>query len=156
MTPEDMRQKATELFGRRFHCSQAVLAAGQEKMNAVDEHVLKALGAFGGGIAGTGRTCGALTGAVALISSLFSRGNLNDREDPRMWSLSLKFLEKFEQLTTAHGGVDCRMISRVDWQNREEVKEFYSNPESRRKICSRLVGDAAYALGELLEGEGLS
>ncbi len=155
MTPEDMRQKAMELFWKRAHCSQAVLAAGQERMNILNEDVLKALGSFGGGIAGTGRACGALTGAVALISSLFSRGNLNEKEDPRMWSLSLKFIERFEQLTSAHGGVDCRAIARVDWQNREAVKEFYSNPESRRKVCAQLVGDAAYVLGELLDEEKL-
>ena len=33
------------------------------------------------------------------------------------------------------------------------MKDYYANPESRRKICIKLVGDSAYALGVLLEQE---
>jgi hypothetical protein len=47
--------------------------------------------------------------------------------------------------------MNCRDIAKIDWKNREEVKNFYSNPESSRKICIKLVGDAAFALGELIE-----
>jgi C_GCAxxG_C_C family probable redox protein len=151
MTPEEMRDKAVDLSTRRFHCSQVVLAVGQEKMDVVNEEVVKAMGAFGGGIAGTSRVCGCLTGGVALISSLFSRGNIQGKEDPKMWSLSHKFIRQFEELTREHGGVNCRDIARMDWQDRGRVKEFYGNPDSRRKICIKLVGDTAYALGKLLE-----
>ncbi len=156
MNPEQMQDRALDLFRKRFHCSQAVLAVGQEKLGIVNEEVIKALGAFGGGIAGTCRVCGALTGGVAVISSLFSRGNLESKEDPRMWSVSRKFISEFERLTREHGGSDCRDIAGVDWQDKEMVKQFYSNPESRRKICMQLVGDTALILGKLLEAEGLA
>jgi C_GCAxxG_C_C family probable redox protein len=156
MSPEQMREKAVDLFRKRFHCSQAVLAVGQDKLGIVNEEVIKALGAFGGGIAGTCRVCGALTGGIAVISSLFSRGNLESKEDPRMWSVSHKFIREFERLTQEHGGTDCRDIARMDWQDKEMVKQFYSDPESRRKICMQLVGDAAFMLGKLLETEGLA
>ncbi len=129
---------------------------GQEKANLVDAGVIKAVGAFGGGIAATSRVCGVLLGGVALISSIYSRSNIKEKENPRMWSLSYKFVKKFEELTQPFGGVDCRDIARVDWKNREATKEFYSNPESRRKFCIQLVGDAAYVLGELLEAEKVS
>ena len=156
MSPEQMQDRALDLFKKRFHCSQAVLAAGQEKLGIVNEDVIKALGAFGGGIAGTCRACGALTGGVALISSLFSRGNFESKEDPRMWSVSLKFIREFEELTREHGGTDCRDIAKINWQNNDMVREFYRNPESRRKVCIQLVGDTALMLGKLLESEGLA
>jgi C_GCAxxG_C_C family probable redox protein len=156
MNPEQMREKALDLFLKRFHCSQAVLAVGQEKLGIVNEEVIKALGAFGGGIAGTCRVCGALTGGIAVISSLFSRGNLESKEDPRMWSVSHKFIGEFEKLTQEHGGTDCRDIARMNWQDKEMVQQFYSSPESRRKICIQLVGDTAFMLGKLLETEGLA
>lgn len=151
MSPEEMRRKAIDLFEKRFHCSQAVLAVCQEKLNMVDEAVVKAVGSFGGGIAGSCRVCGALLGGVAFISSIYSRGNPNDKEDPRMWGLSAKLIKKFEELTESFGGVDCRDIARMDWKDRRATKDFYGNPESRRKICVKLVGDTAYALGEILE-----
>ncbi|MFP5213242.1 MAG: C-GCAxxG-C-C family protein [Acidobacteriota bacterium] len=146
-----MRQKAMDIFKQRFHCSQAVLAAAQEKMGMVNEDVVKALGAFGGGIAGSGRVCGCLTGGIAMISSLYSRGNLEGKEDLRMWTASHKLIKKFEELTKEHGSTNCCDIARVNWRDSKAAKEFYSDPESRRKICVQLVGDTAYALGEILE-----
>ncbi len=119
----------------------------------VDEATVKAVGAFGGGIASSGNVCGILIGGVAMISSIYSRGNLEEKENPRIWALSSKFLSKFEEMTEAYGGMNCRDIARLDWKNRDAVKDYYSNPESSRKICIKLVGDAAYVLGELLEQE---
>ncbi len=126
---------------------------GQEKVNMVNESVIKALGAFGGGVGSTGRVCGALLGGVALISSIYSRGNLDEQEDPRMWKLSYKLTKIFEDLTQPYGGINCRDIARVDWSDSEATKDFYENPDSRKKICIRLVGDVACALGELLDKE---
>jgi C_GCAxxG_C_C family probable redox protein len=151
MGPEEMKQKAIELFEKRFHCSQAVLTAGQEKLDRVDEEVVKSMGAFGGGIASSGRVCGALIGGIALISSLYSRGNLQDKEDPQMWHLSRKLVKRFEELTAPFGGVECNKIAQTDWFDAQQVKEFYKNPESRRKHCIGIVGETAYMLGEILE-----
>jgi C_GCAxxG_C_C family probable redox protein len=151
MSPEEMQQRASELFQKRFHCSQAVLAAGQEKVERVDEEVVKAMGAFGGGIASSGNVCGALIGGIALISSIYSRGNVEGKEDPQMWHLSRKLFKKFEELTASFGGVECSKIAQVNWFDGQEVKEFYKNPESRRKHCMEIVGKTAYMLGEILE-----
>lgn len=120
-------------------------------MNLVNESAIKAVGAFGGGIAASGSVCGTLLGGVAMISSLYSRGNLGEKEDPKVWVLSSQFLKQFEELTKPYGGLNCRDIAGVDWQNRKAVKKYYSDPKGGRKICVKLVGDAAYALGEILE-----
>ncbi|MBA4395678.1 MAG: hypothetical protein C0407_19165 [Desulfobacca sp.] len=124
---------------------------GQEKMNVKDEGVVKAMGAFGGGVASSGRVCGCLLGGVGFISSLYSRGNLEGKEHPRMWRLSYKLTKKFEELTKPFGGVNCSDIARVNWSDKEQAKEFYNNPEGRRQYCIQLVGDTAYLLGEILD-----
>ena len=124
---------------------------GQEKIGEIDENAVKALGAFGGGIASSGNVCGVLIGGIAAISSIYSRGNLNEKENPRLWSASSKFLKKFEELTSSFVSMNCRDIAQVDWKNKLEVKNYYINPMSSRKVCIKLVGDAAYALGELIE-----
>jgi len=122
-------------------------------MNMKDESAVKAVGAFGGGIASSGSVCGILLGGVAMISSMYSRGSLDEKENPRMWGLSKKFLKKFEELTEPYGGMNCRDIAAVDWNDKIAVKNYYANPFSSRKTCIRLVGEAAYILGELLELE---
>jgi len=124
---------------------------GQEKIGEIDETAVKAMGAFGGGIVSSGNVCGILIGGIATISSIYSRGNLDEKEDPRTWSVSSKFLKKFEELTAPFSSMNCCDIAKVDWKDRAAVKNYYSNPESSRKVCTKLVGDAAYALGELLD-----
>ena len=126
---------------------------GQEKIGEIDETAIKAMGAFGGGIVSSGNVCGILIGGIAAISSIYSRGNLDEKENPRLWALSSKFLKKFEELAEPYGGMNCRDIAGVDWKNRDAAKEYYSNPDSSRKICIKLVGEAASILGELLEQE---
>lgn len=127
------------------------MAVGQEKMNTKNEALIKTVGAFGGGIGGSGRVCGALLGGVAFISSLYSRGNLAEKEHPQMWRLSHKLNKKFEELTKPFGGVNCSDIARVNWSDKEQTKEFYNSPDSRLHHCLQLVEDTASALGEILD-----
>ena len=126
---------------------------GLEKIDQYDENTIKAVGAFGGGIASSGSVCGTLLGAIAAVSSLHGRGSIEDNENPRVWGVSNKLLKQFNELTESYGGRNCRDIARVNWSNRDEVKNFYSNPDSTRKDCIKLVGDFAFALGEILEKE---
>ena len=128
-----------------------VLAVGQEKIGEINEEVVKSAGAFGGGIAASGGPCGIMLGAVALFSSMYSRGNIEGKEDPRMWVLSNKFMDKFSALCKAYGGTNCNDIAKVNWHNKDEAKDYYRNPESRRKECIKLIGKAAAVLGEILE-----
>jgi C_GCAxxG_C_C family probable redox protein len=153
MRPDEMREKAIELFKQRMHCSQVLALVGLEKLGLDDPSVVKALGAFGGGIGGTGNICGALVGATSVIGMLYSRSSLEEKENPRMWSATKAVMKNFEELTAQHGGINCCQIARVDWMDRDQVKDFYGNPESRRQHCMTVVGETAKALGELLEKE---
>jgi C_GCAxxG_C_C family probable redox protein len=153
MRPDEMREKAIELFTQRMHCSQVLAMVGLEKLGIDDPSVIKALGAFGGGIGGTGNICGALVGAASVIGSLYSRSSLEERENPRMWAATKAVMKNFEELAAPHGGINCCQIARVNWMDRDQVKDFYGNPDSRRQHCIKVVGDTAKALGELLEQE---
>lgn len=153
MTPEEMGTKAKELMKKKFHCSQAVLAAGQEKLGISSPEVVKAVGLYGGGVSGTGEICGALLGGIALISSLYSRANLEDKESPKMWKLGHMLDDRFSKITSQFGGKLCRDIARVDWSDRDQVSSFYKDQDSRRKHCYEVVEETARALGEILEQE---
>jgi C_GCAxxG_C_C family probable redox protein len=153
MRPNEMRDKAIELFKQRLHCSQVLAMVGMEKLGISDPSVIKAMGAFGGGIGGAGNICGVLVGAVSVIGSLYSRGSLEEKENPRMWAATKTVLRNFEALAAPHGGINCCQIARVDWMDRDQTKDFYRNPGSRRQHCITIVGETAKALGELLEQE---
>jgi len=153
MRPDEMRDKAIHLFEQRMHCSQVLAMVGLEKLGVDEPSVIKALGAFGGGIGGTGHVCGALVGATSVIGALYSRASLEEKENPRMWPVAKAVVTHFEELTAPFGGIACGQIARVDWMNRDQVKDFYGNPDSRRRHCMTVVGETARALGELLERE---
>jgi len=126
---------------------------GLEKIEKYDENVIAAAGAFGGGIASSGSVCGTLLGAISAVSALHSRGSLEDKENPRMWGVSHKVIRQFDELTQPYGGRNCSNIARINWSDRDEVRNYYSNPDSTRKDCIKLVGDLAYSLGVILEKE---
>jgi C_GCAxxG_C_C family probable redox protein len=151
MTPEEMKERARELFRQCMHCSQAVLAAGLEKIGRQEPELIRAVGSYGGGIASSGRTCGCLLGGVALISLMHSKSRPDEPEDVAMWKLSSKLNRAFDELCREYGGTDCADIAQVNWRDRDQVKEFYGNSESRRRHCMELVGRTARTLGELLD-----
>jgi C_GCAxxG_C_C family probable redox protein len=153
MGPDEMQEKAVDLFLKRMHCSQAIAVVGLEKLGVTAPEVIKSLGAFGGGIGGTGNICGALVGAAGVVGSLYSRSSLEEKENPRMWAATKKVMKDFEELSAQYGGINCVQIAQVDWMERDQVKDFYTNPDSRRQHCIRVVGETARALGELLERE---
>ncbi len=70
-----------------------------------------------------------------------------------MWAATKTVLRNFEALAAPHGGINCCQIARVDWMDRDQTKDFYRNPGSRRQHCITIVGETAKALGELLEQE---
>ncbi|MFH2127960.1 MAG: C-GCAxxG-C-C family protein [Pseudomonadota bacterium] len=130
------------------------MAVGPEKLGIEDPDMIRAVGAYGGGIASTGRTCGILLGAIAAVSARYSKSRPDEKDDPNMWRLSFKLSKTFEKMCEPYGGTDCRDIARVNWKAKDEVKTFYGQPDSRRTICTELTGKLAKYLGELLEEAG--
>ncbi|MDK1024632.1 MAG: C-GCAxxG-C-C family protein [Gammaproteobacteria bacterium] len=130
-----------------------MLAVGQEKLGTSNPEVIKAVGLFGGGIAGTGDVCGAMLGGIACISSQCSRGDLSEQESPKMFKLGHMLDKAFADITREFGGKDCNQIARVDWLDRDQVTNFYQGSDSRRKYCQEVVGETARALGEIIEQE---
>jgi C_GCAxxG_C_C family probable redox protein len=151
MNNEEIRQRVGEHFKNGFHCSQVIMAVGQEMANIRSELLIKAVGAYVGGLAGTGLVCAALLASVGLISSLYSRSSVEENEDPRAWQLSNQLIKKFNEITREYGGINCSDIARVDWNDNEQVKTFRENLDSRRRFCLKVVEDTAIALGEILD-----
>lgn len=153
MTPKDMRKKAVQLMAvDRFHCSQALAAVGQEKLGKGNDEVIRAMGAFGGGLGGNGEVCGALAGALAAIGLRYSRARADEKENPKMWADAQEMVRRFRDKIVNQGGtIYCRDIAAVNWLDRVEVKTFYSG--EKVKNCVRIVGETALVLGEMLERE---
>ena len=62
--PGSKAEAAAQCFNETFNCAQAVFSAFARELGLDREMALKTAAAFGGGMAGTGATCGAVTGAL--------------------------------------------------------------------------------------------
>jgi C_GCAxxG_C_C family probable redox protein len=150
MTPEQMEERTRDSMLKGFHCSQAVMAAGLEKYGFEDESLLRAMAPMGGGVAASGGPCGALTGGIAMLGRLFGKPTPEARDDKRMWTATAEFYRRFEaEIAGPHGSVNCRDIAKVDWKNKEQVKDFYAGAGARE--CAFSTGKAARILGEVIE-----
>jgi C_GCAxxG_C_C family probable redox protein len=62
-------QKAQELFSGPYNCSQSVAVAFDDVLGKDQEEILRMMSGFGFGIGGERSVCGAISGAVFVLSS---------------------------------------------------------------------------------------
>jgi C_GCAxxG_C_C family probable redox protein len=69
-------EKAVGLFQEGFSCSQALRSTYGERYGLARDLALKLGDAFGGGMGGLGRMCGAVTGALMVIGLVRSAAEI--------------------------------------------------------------------------------
>lgn len=124
-------------FGNRedYNCAEKILYGASEAYGlGLDAAALKLSAAFGGGM-GVESVCGALTGGVMALSSLYvkERGH----ESPLIKALTQELFANFRQ---ALGEIDCAPL-----------KARYRTPEEK---CNRVILAAAKALDAVVEKHG--
>lgn len=148
-----MKKKAIQMMAvERFHCSQAIAAVGQEKLGRGNDDVIRAMGAFGGGLGGNGEVCGALAGGLAVLGLCYSRAARDEKENPKMWARTQELVDRFRnEIVNQAGSIYCRDIVGVNWKDRDQAKAFYQGDKVQK--CIRIVGETALLIGEMLERE---
>lgn len=140
-------ETAEKQFEKGVSCAPAVLSTYSEQFGLGKELALKLACGFGGGIGRTGRTCGAVTGAVMVIGLKHGQANLGDEESRQeTHKLVGEFIDKF---IAFHGSVECKELIGYDLSNSTELK---SARESRvfESKCPRFVYDSARILEDIL------
>ena len=130
------------------NCCQSIIAAygpglGLDRRQACDVAL-----AFGGGIAHTGRTCGAATGALMALGLHVAKAGLPLAEAKvKAYKIGAEFLEKFRART---GYTDCADLlgERIDTpEGMKAVRE----KNLLRTVCPRIIRAAAEILEEMLK-----
>jgi C_GCAxxG_C_C family probable redox protein len=109
MNRADMARK--NIAESRTNCCQAVLTSFCEELGMDRELALKTALAFGGGMGGTGRTCGVVTGAYMVIGLKQKTGAEAGNSREKIGNLVKEFNSRF---TAAHGYTNCRDLLGVD------------------------------------------
>jgi C_GCAxxG_C_C family probable redox protein len=132
--------KAAQLFAGTYNCSQAVLASFAPENGLTEDQSLKLATAFGGGMARTQMTCGAITGALMAIGLHSGRGA--DDDYAKTGSAYEKALELFREFKKRNGSITCRELLQGLDMNDGADQEKIQQLGLFKTDCARYVRDA--------------
>lgn len=123
-----------------FHCAEAVAAAITEVFHPESApSICKMATGFGGGIGGSKtEVCGALSGGLVALGSLFGRTDPNESRD-YIYKLATEYKQRFHD---HFGSTNCRAI----------LDSFGNNDP--KPMCRQLTAEAAGILYDLLREYG--
>ena len=137
---------AVSCFKEGFSCAQAVLSVFGEEFGLNRECALRVAGAFGGGMAQMGKTCGAVTGAFMVIGLKYGKTKAEDEETKKKaYSLVREFVERFK---SRNGSIVCKELIGCDISTPEGLKR--AKEEKFTIVCPRLVQDALEIIEQIL------
>ncbi len=141
-------ETAAALFGEGFSCSQAIFSTYCAQFGLDSEIALRIAGPFGGGMAGMGETCGAVTGAFMVIGLKCGTSKIDDTETKeKVYALVHEFAEMF---TARNGSIICRELLGCDIST-PEGKIIAREKGLFDTLCPGFVKDAAEIIEELLD-----
>jgi C_GCAxxG_C_C family probable redox protein len=140
-------KEADSQFEKGYSCAPSVLSAYSEQFGLDRELARKIACGFGGGIGRTGRTCGAVTGAVMVIGLKHGQADVNDEESRQeTQELVREFIDKF---TALHGSIECRQLIGYDLSNPDEFELARASSDVGDK-CRVFVHDATVIVEDVL------
>ncbi len=141
-------ERAVSCFKEGFSCSQAMLSSYGEQFGLNREIALKVSGAFGGGMARMGETCGAVTGAFMAIGLKYGNARVEDKQaKERAYSLVREFVDRFK---SRNGSIVCRELLGYDISTPEGMK-LIKEKKLTTTLCPKFVQDAAEIIEQILE-----
>jgi C_GCAxxG_C_C family probable redox protein len=147
MNNMDGQETAQTLFQTGFSCSQSVLAAFAEKFGLEQQAALKVAGAFGGGMARSGATCGAVSGALMVIGLRYGSVSAEDKAaKDYTYAIGQEFLRRFKAL---HGETTCSGLLGYHIGTPEGMQQAREQGLFKER-CPIFVRDAAMILDEML------
>ncbi len=139
-------EKSQELFGQKFHCSQAVLAAFAEELGLTEKQALKLGACFGGGMC-KGEVCGACTGALMALGLKFGQCEVGDVDrKSKTNDITVKFLEAFKN---KNGSYLCRELLGCDLAT-NDGKMYAKEHHLFTEFCPKMVASATEIAEKLL------
>jgi C_GCAxxG_C_C family probable redox protein len=124
-----------------------VLFSFGEELGLNRELALRVAGAFGGGMARMGETCGAVTGVLMVIGLKYGKTKAGDEEArEQTYELAREFVTQFK---ARHGSIVCRDLLGCDLSKSEQREAAY-HKGLFNTLCPQFVGDALEIFEQLL------
>ena len=103
--------KAAELFLSGYNCAQAVAVAFSEELGLTERQAAKMVSAFGGGMGRMREVCGAVSGMLFVLSSLYGYDTPGDDiSKKRLYGEVQALAGRFRE---ENGSIICREILKI-------------------------------------------
>jgi C_GCAxxG_C_C family probable redox protein len=140
-------EEALSKFKEDFSCAQSIFSTYAPYYGLDLDSAIKISTGFGGGMARSGRTCGAVTGAYMVLGLKYGMGLSKDTEaKEKTYQIISEFSRQFQE---NNGSLMCKEILGCDI-NTPEGLDYFNQQELLEKKCIQCVKNAAEILEELL------
>ena len=124
-----------------------MLSSFGEELGLERELALRVAGAFGGGMARMGETCGAVTGALMAIGLKYGMTQVKDEAArEKTYKLAQEFMTRFK---ARHNSLVCRELLGYDLSSPEESKAAHDKGLFST-LCPQFVRDAVEIVEQIL------
>lgn len=143
------KEKALEYFAKKYHCSQAVLAAFAPECGISEEQALKLGSCFGSGMR-QGEVCGACTGALMALGLLYGQSDItNTQSRIKANSVNDKMMKRFAKIS---GSYICNNLLKCNIATKEGIDYAISN-NLFTDFCPKMVANAIDIVEKIIEEE---
>ncbi|MFB6341572.1 C-GCAxxG-C-C family protein [Saccharicrinis sp. FJH62] len=135
MKPQSKSEYAVAVFSDDNNCAQSVLVPFGTEKGLSQSQCIQIASGFGGGIAMSGLTCGAVTGAIMALG-LAGTGEGKSKE--LTYEQSKELMQMFEE---KFGSIQCKILTEP--KQNDDTKHF----------CDKFVSEAASMVEDILKRE---
>ncbi len=143
-------EKAIKLYKEEYNCSQAILSAYAEELGIDEQTAIRVASSFGGGIARTGKTCGAVTGALMVIGMKeWNSEVVKEEAKAHVYAMSQKLIEEF---VNKNKTLNCEELLGVSVSTPEGRAVVKAN-NLTGKVCHRVINDVTEILDKIISND---
>jgi len=122
-----------------FNCSQAIFSAYAQELGLDKKTTLKVAGAFGGGMARMGETCGAVTGVFMILGFKYGQIKANNKDaKEKTYKIAKKFISNFKKRNRS---ILCKELLGYDI-NTPAGRKIIREKGLHDTLCSKFIKDA--------------
>lgn len=139
---------------KKFNCCESTIIRVDDKrrLQGFEAPVMRLASNFGGGVAGWGSACGAVTGAAMAIGLMMGTDGTESKEEfegkrEKMRELTQRFAGAFEE---KWGHINCYDLLGVNTRTPEGKKRYEEMKERGETHCAEYVEWAAEKVIELV------
>ena len=138
------KEKAVEAYRNGYNCAQSIITAFEDKLKHKKDILIEMATGFGGGMGRLQQTCGAVTGAI-MVLSLLNKNNAPDSKEKLNENIQ-EFASRFDK---EYGSLNCQSLipynlSTEDGRNKAREEGIFENQ------CTQYVAKAVELVEEIL------